>query len=787
MIKLESTCAVKALTETTYMNKDEMHENAVSRLAEVQGYHSDFALHTLGWKAFQDLCAQVMEEELECIVSVYREAQDGGQDAVFLATGLAGKAVVGTVQCKFSGERDQRLKPSDIAVEIQNVTELVAKGMASHYYFITSMGVDAGIAAQICKLLRGLGVEQAHVLGKEWLFGKIKSSPRLRALVPRVYGLGDLSSILDERCARQTVAILSSHQKALSVYVPTASHRAAVDILAEHKLVLLLGAPATGKSTLAAILSTMAVDKDEVDVFKCDGPMQLRRHWNPNENKRLFWIDDAFGSNLLMPDYVNTWIEFMPSLKTAIEHGCHFILTSRTHIWNEAKPRIGSRNHQLLTNDVAVVNVGDLSHSEREQILYNHLKAGNQKAEWKAKIRGYLPELSKDDKLLPELARRLGDVTFTAHIRTLPDDLRRFISHPQKFLIQTFNELAASQRAALTLVFLSQFRLPVYLFPENDTEMVAKSYGVSTAELTESLLQLDNSLVVRRREGSTEYWAFWHPTFADAISEILSKRPDLISVFVRGVKLDSLLSEVVCEGAMSIRDAVVVPMSCSETLIDRLLETPDEPEVNENLFRFINYRLPVSVVKKIFERAPHLLERDGHSPRWMRLRNSEEVRIRATAHSMGLLTENLRYVTVDMLKGRALNLFDLSFIDDDCVLAMFEPVELMHFSAAILATMNSAVAERIAQLLEQADPSSDIDSQFEDVANFLSDLHNLAGADVVFEKQHQGLTDALYSAKSQVESQKSVDEDEPSVFWNAPAPRRGDQANGRSVFSDVDE
>lgn len=57
---------------------------------ETQAYHADFALHTLGWKAFQDLCTQVMEEELQTTVSVYREAQDGGQDAVFLAKSLMG-------------------------------------------------------------------------------------------------------------------------------------------------------------------------------------------------------------------------------------------------------------------------------------------------------------------------------------------------------------------------------------------------------------------------------------------------------------------------------------------------------------------------------------------------------------------------------------------------------------------------------------------------------------------------------------------------------------------------
>ncbi|RWX00315.1 hypothetical protein EHI45_37555, partial [Rhizobium leguminosarum] len=42
-----------------------------------QGPWSDLALHTIGWKAFQDLCAQVAEETLRRPVQIFREAQDG--------------------------------------------------------------------------------------------------------------------------------------------------------------------------------------------------------------------------------------------------------------------------------------------------------------------------------------------------------------------------------------------------------------------------------------------------------------------------------------------------------------------------------------------------------------------------------------------------------------------------------------------------------------------------------------------------------------------------------------
>lgn len=770
----------------TCMKTQEPQQVTQSPSAQAQGYHVDFALHTLGWKAFQDLCAQVMEEELKCTVSVYREAQDGGQDAVFLAKSIDGSMAVGTVQCKFSGKHQQRLRASDITSELEHVEQLVTKGMASTYYFLTSMSVDADVARSIRERLAAMGVAEPHVGGKDWLLGKIKGSPRLRALVPRVYGLGDLSTIIDERCASQTLALLGDHRKALNVYVPTAPHRSAVNILAKHKIVLLLGAPATGKSTLAAILATMAVDKNEVQVLKCEGPLELRQYWNPNESKRLFWVDDAFGSNLLMPEYVNTWIEFIPKLKTALDHGCHFILTSRTHIWNDAKPRIGLRNHPLLANDTAVVHVGELTHSEREQILYNHLKAGSQPPSWKARIKDHLPLLANEDKLLPELARRLGDPTFTGHIKKLPDDLMRFISHPQKFLVQTFEELSDEQRAALTLVFLSQSKLPVHLFPDNDTTLVATSYGVTKAGMIQALMQLTGSLVVRRRDGDREYWAFWHPTFADAISEILSKRPDLIDVYVRGAKLDTLFTEVVCEGATHVRDAVVIPHSSSEALIERLIETPDENSANETLFGFMNHRLPRDVVQNVLERAPGILGRSGQPPRWFRLRRSEEIRLRAIGYSMNLLTEDLRSDTVMTLVDGAIYSLDASFIKDDGILAMFQPSELMNLTAGMLAKLDSEIAQKIAHHRAEADPDSDIDSQFEEVAEFLDDIRYLVEADSVFDNKFKDLIHALEQAKKEVEAEKSTEE-EDSFFNSVPRAVQREQQTSRSVFSDVEE
>ncbi len=559
---------------------------------QIQSANVDLNLHTLGWKAFQDLCTQVCAEVWGTTVSIYREAQDGGQDAVLQIrkAGSSQNSFEATVQCKFSSKANLRLRATDADAELATVRELVAAGRAKTYYFITSQGVDAPVAAKIRNKLAEAGVSEPHVLGREWLTQQIRSSPRLRALVPRVYGLGDLSTILDERCAHQTQALLGHLQPGLRVYVPTAAHRTAVRILTEHKIVLLLGSPAAGKSMLAAILATTAIDGDNHQCLKCDGPLELASRWNPHEKNRLYWIDDAFGPNQLRSDFIDCWINAMPKVKAAIELGNRFILTSRTHIWHGAKPKLGTRNLPVLADAKAVVDLGTLSPDEREQIIYNHLKAGNQAADWKREIKPHLPTLVGNPRLLPEIARRLGDSSFTKALKMLPDDLIKFVAEPADFLIQSIQELDDAHQAAMTLVFLRQGRLLAHDLSSESTNLVAEKYGVTTRAIAEALPQLEGSFVAVRWEGSNKIWGFVHPTFTDAISRMLSARSDLVELYVQGAKLDTLLAEAVCEGAASIRDAVVIPPAASEHLVSRLMTAADVPEMNRLLFEFLASR-----------------------------------------------------------------------------------------------------------------------------------------------------------------------------------------------------
>lgn len=116
------------------MNVDDGMGGVVpTRERRAQGPWSDLALHTIGWRAFQDLCSQVCEVVLSRPVEIFREAQDGGQDAVFLIPSGSDVPAIGTIQCKHTSEAGKALKAGDLSGEIENVKELLKVGLADSY------------------------------------------------------------------------------------------------------------------------------------------------------------------------------------------------------------------------------------------------------------------------------------------------------------------------------------------------------------------------------------------------------------------------------------------------------------------------------------------------------------------------------------------------------------------------------------------------------------------------------------------------------------------------------
>ena len=239
--------------------------------------------------------------------------------------------------------------------------------------------------------MKVFGVKAFKAYGSERISGIIRESSRLRMLVPRVYGLGDLSQILDERACDQAREILTALGDDLAKFVITDAYQRSARALLEHGFVLLLGEPACGKSTIAAALAVGALDNWGCSTFKVRNAEELIAHSNPNEPKQFFWVDDAFGATQFDSSSAAAWNTAFPHLHAAIKRGARVLFTSRDYIYNAALHHLKESAFPVIKESQVIIHVETLSKEEKEQILYNHIRLGNQPNEFKGKLKPFLP------------------------------------------------------------------------------------------------------------------------------------------------------------------------------------------------------------------------------------------------------------------------------------------------------------------------------------------------------------------------------------------------------------
>ena len=202
---------------------------------------------------------------------------------------------------------------------------------------MTNARVTGNAEEKIRGRLRDAGVKHPLVLGGQWVCDTIAANRDLRLFVPRVYGLGDLSQILDERAYTQAAELMAAARDQVATFVITEPYRKAAQALQDHGFVLLLGEPAVGKSVIALMLALAAADNWGCLTVKARSAGELVDHWNPHEPNQFFWVDDAFGAVRHEEQLTQEWARSMPHVLAAIGKGARIVLTSRSYIYQDAR------------------------------------------------------------------------------------------------------------------------------------------------------------------------------------------------------------------------------------------------------------------------------------------------------------------------------------------------------------------------------------------------------------------------------------------------------------------
>lgn len=753
--------------------------------SKVQGGEVTYELHSLGWKAFQNLCVTVMGEVWGQVVQGFFDSHDGGRDGAFHGTWtpVAGESFHGsfTAQCKFTAKADKCLQLSDLTDELTKAKRLATKGLADNYILFTNARLTGITEENIRQAYEAVpGVKRFAAYGCERISQIIRESPRLRMLVPRVYGLGDLTQILDQRAYEQAQEILSALGDDLSKFIITAAYRQSANALVEHGFVLLLGEPACGKSTIAAALALGALDEWGCSTVKIRDADDFVKHSNPHE-KQFFWVDDAFGPTQIDWSNAYAWSRALPHINAAIHRGAKVLFTSRDYIYKAARRHLKESALPAMKESQIVIHVENLTKDEREQILYNHIRLGTQPRVFKAKLKPFLSDVAAHERFSPEIARRLGNPLFTETLTVSKPGLDNFVASPLELLCEIINTLDDGSRSALALVFMRGGMLPSPVQMSEDEDQAIARLGGSTSNVLNALKSLDGGLLLNSLHGGDYAWRFKHPTVRDAFAAVVAEDRDLMDIYLTGAPLDKLFKEVSCGNVGVEGTKVIIPLDRYDGVITRLESFDTKKWYNKlDLYRFLSYRCDREFLLRYIARNPEFISNLSVNAY---LYAVSDVDVIVRLHEFSLLPEPERLRAVATIRDLAIDIPDSGFLREK-IRKLMTHGEFLDLLEHVQTMLLPYLDKHVDQWRDNYDGDDDPEIYFDDLKDALQDYGNeFEENDYAVEQVARALAN-IDSIIEELRSGFPEKSDESGFFSRRVQEETLDSV--RSVFDDVD-
>jgi hypothetical protein len=752
-----------------------------------------YDLHNLGWNSFQQLCLTIAREVLGQTVQTFLDSSDGGRDGAFSGTwrrhgeeDLTGRFVI---QCKFTSRVNHVLRPSDLADEIKKVKRLVAAGLCDSYVLMTNAGLSGSRGEDIEAALRKAGARHVAIFGSSWIEQQIRENTHLRMLVPRVYGLGDLSKILDDRAYRQARVILESMREDLAKVVVTEAYQRAATALDKHGFVLLVGEPAAGKTTIASMLAMAAVDKWGALMLKLDDPAKVADHWDPDEPSQFFWVDDAFGVQQYEDFLVHRWNHVLPQIKAMLRKGAKIVMTSRDYIYNSARRDLKESAFPLLKESQVVIDVRDLTLEEKRQILYNHLRLGRQPREFLTQIKPYLEAVASHPRFIPETARRLGDPVFTKGLSIWQSALEDFVERREQLLHDVLQGLDRDSKAALALIYMRNDSLESPIALERSEEDALTRLGSDLGDCIKALEALNGSLVLHSAGSGKSVWRFKHPTIGDAYADLLVENPELLGIYIQGSSPEKMVEQVTC-GDVGIERAVIVPESLFPLVLARLREFPKSKAYKSAslsfwggkwaLHGFLARRCTKEFLQLYIADNPGFLERISEPG--LMLSAMSEVSLVVRLHALGLLPEANRKRFVATVSQYAIKGSDLDGMSSKPIRSVFTDDEFRELKRRVRAELLPRLDNVRRDLQSDYYSSGSADSHMSSLMESFDTLEGLFGDDQdavrIIERERQQAAEWIG------EHEPDERERKPRKLGKVEAEEK--RAGTRSIFDDID-
>jgi hypothetical protein len=475
-------------------------------------------------------------------------------------------------------------------------------------------------------------------------------------------------------------------------------------------------------------------------------------------------------------------------------------MTSRDYIYRDARRLLKEYAYPLLREQQVVIDVAALTQEERRQILYNHIRLGDQPQEFRTAIKPHLADAADQEPFRPEVARRLGRQSFTKGLATTKFAVREFMAKPNKFLQDIYEGLDADHVGALAMVYQAGDLLVPLGRPTKEHEDLLLLIGSTYDRLAEALTVLEGTFLRRSQKPGTsdpqEYWVFRHPTLREGFATFMASNPNWLEIFIAGLDDDGVLTQLDCGSGDTRGTLITIPPALYRTVAERAATARDPSRTpgSENQWRrfqrwsaFLANRCSADFLKLYLKMDQQALRRCLSIGSY--LSAIPELPVLAKLHKCGLLPEESRRKIVEIISELAVETPDADWLSDPNAIILLTDED----RAEILAQVKAELIPDLEDMLdnwrsnEQGDSAEEYYDPLEDALRAYIDAFQ-GDESVVL-----ALDDALQRAEYMRLYSSYWDNGEGSSGSNEAGKHVRASAQiaynvfGRDVFEDVDQ
>jgi hypothetical protein len=418
---------------------------------------SSYRLDDLGWLQFERVCSLLLAADAGLSDLGWIGHADRGRVALVdgpVAVTGHGIPLEGPVTVVVVWVADHE-SPQWRRVSLGRRVAGLASWCADRVVVLTNL--DEGEARRAVEWEQWSERRTAVVLGRRELSESLDRHAGVRAAMPSVLGLRDLTPLMSANARACSSLDVERAQALARVFWPTRAYERARDVLAAHRFVVLTGPPEMGKTAIAQMIG-LAQMTNGWEAHECSSPEQLWRVFDATR-RQVFVADDAFGSTEYRPDAAERWAHSLGRLLTMLDQDHWLIWTSRPAPLKAGLRRVQRERHseRFPAPAEVLVDAGDLDLSEKTLILFRHAKARGASSAALSLVRSTALSIVEHPHFTPERIRRFVSDRLEAMPRIaredglecVRDDLARELASPTEAMRTSFRALENEHRELL--------------------------------------------------------------------------------------------------------------------------------------------------------------------------------------------------------------------------------------------------------------------------------------------------------------------------------------------------